>query len=273
MDKNFNIGVIGCGWLGYKAAKKLLSFTNSISCITSSPNRIEDFSSFGIDATVLDLNGNDDAALFDWLEFKDVILVSISPSKLNHYTDVITKVGKMLNGDQKMVFISSTSVYDNSLDIVDEMSATSASKRSGTTLIDTEKNLYKILQKNLTIIRMGGLVGGNRQPAKYFAGKKEVEGGNERINFIHKEDAAYLITYVITHDIFGEIINGVCGGYPLKKDYYPFALKALKLEPVEFKPVKSGTSFGKIVSNFKSIQLGMVYKYDHPMKFPELIEF
>lgn len=271
MEEKLNIGIIGCGWLGLKAAQKLGALTPYISCITSSKERIKELTDEGVTPTFLDLNDNDDSSLFDWLEYKDVVLVSISPSKLNNYTTVISKIGKMLNGEQKMVFVSSTSVYDNKYTVVDELSSLSPSKRSGSTLIDTEKALYKTLQKRLTILRMAGLVGGDRQPINYLAGKKNVKGRKHPINFIHQEDAAQLICHVLNYQIFGQIINGVAGQHPTKEKYYPFVAEVFNLPSVDFD--LSDLSQGKIVSNYKSIQLGMVYRYNHPMQFPELTPY
>lgn len=269
MEKELNIGIIGCGWLGLKAAQKLGSITSQLFCITSSNERIKTLENEGLQPTVLDLNSNDDSALFDWLEYKDVVVVAISPSKLTNYTSVISKVGKMLNGDQNMVFISSTSVYDDTFDVVDELSPLAPSIRSGSTLIDTEKELYKTLQNRLTILRMAGLVGADRQPVKYLAGKKEVKGRKHPINFIHQEDAAQLIFHVINYQLFGQIINGVAGEHPTKEKYYPFAAQVFNLPSMVFD--NSDNSQGKTVSNYKSLQLGMVYRYNHPMKFPELL--
>ncbi|MGB0933225.1 MAG: hypothetical protein ACPGU5_03020 [Lishizhenia sp.] len=270
MEEKVNIGIIGCGWLGLSAAKKIATIANEISCITSSHSRLDALIKNGIHPTVLDLNSNQDSDLFDWLEFKNVVLVAISPSKLEKYTETVSKIGKMLNGDQKMVFISSTSVYDDEVDIADELSPLSPSKRSGSTLINSEKELYKTLRQRLTIIRMGGLVGGERQPARYLAGKKNIKGKNHPINFIHQEDAAHLIFHVINYQIYGQIINGVAGKHPKKEAYYLFATGALRLKSVHFD--YSDDTKGKTVSNYKSVQLGMVYRYSDPMKFPELIQ-
>lgn len=268
MEESLNIGIIGCGWLGFAAARKFKTITHQLSCLTSSIQKVDEFVINGIQPTVLDLNKNEDSDLFDWLEHKDIVLLAISPSKLNNYTEVISKIGKMLNGDQNMVFISSTSVYDATLTNADELSPLSPSARSGTVLIDTEKSLYKILQKRLTIIRMGGLVGKNRQPAKYLAGKKYVKGRKHPINFIHQEDAAYLIYHVIRYQIYGQIINGVSSIHPSKEVYYLRATQALELKSVHFD--RADISQGKTVSNYKSLQLGMIYKYDNPLQFPEL---
>lgn len=264
------IGIIGFGWLGKPAGIRLRIMNDEVSCITSSPNRISDIESVGISATHIDLNADYSAELFDWLENKDVVLFAIPPSKLDNYVGVVENIAAMLTENQKMVFISSTSVYSDDQLVVDETSPLSPSKRSGTTLIDAEHVLYKKLGKRVTIIRMGGLVGDDRQPALYFAGKKDVKGGNEATNFIHREDAVHLIFHVIIYEIYGEIINGVCGGHTPRKIYYPFVLDLMKKETVAFDPTDKNK--GKVVSNYKSLQLGMWYKYDNPMRFPEIVQ-
>lgn len=263
-----SIGIIGFGWLGKPTGVRLRIMNEKVSAITSSAKRLEEIEALGITATHIDLNTDYSADLFDWIEGKDVIVFAISPSKLDNYVDVVANIAAMLTDQQKMVFISSTSVYDDALKVVDETSPTSPSKRSGTTLIDAEAVLYKKLGKRVSIIRMGGLVGGDRQPAKYFAGKTNVKGGWHPTNFIHREDAVHLIFHVIMYELFGEIINGVCSSHVLKRDYYPHALEMLGMPGVTFD--ESDKSSGKIVSNYKSLQLGMWYKYENPMQFPEL---
>ncbi|MDX1447089.1 MAG: hypothetical protein R3333_12945, partial [Lishizhenia sp.] len=152
-----SIGIIGFGWLGKPTGVRLRIMNEKVSAITSSASRLEEIEAMGIAATHIDLNADYSADLFDWIEGKDVVVFAISPSKLENYVDVVANIAAMLNEEQKMVFISSTSVYDDNLKVVDETSPTSPSKRSGTTLIDAEKVLYQKLGKRLSIIRMGGL--------------------------------------------------------------------------------------------------------------------
>ena len=53
---------------------------------------------------------------------------------------------------------------------------------------------------DLTILRMGGLMGVDRIPGVYFSGKEQVVG-HTRVNFIHQVDAAGIIVWAINQGL------------------------------------------------------------------------
>src|SRR5690606_8427187 len=80
----------------------------------------------------------------------------------------------------------------------------------------------------------GGLIGGNREPARYLAGRKDLSDGNAPVNLIHREDCINILTEIIKQDTFGTVFNAVNPHHPKKADYYIQKAKELTLEPPTF---------------------------------------
>jgi nucleoside-diphosphate-sugar epimerase len=86
-----------------------------------------------------------------------------------------------------VLFISSTSVYNDVDAFVTEETIARPATESGKQLLETEQ----LLQSNInfkTTIRFGGLIGEDRHPVKFLAGRENLENPNAPINLIHQED-------------------------------------------------------------------------------------
>jgi NAD dependent epimerase/dehydratase family enzyme len=66
-------------------------------------------------------------------------------------------------------------------------------------LIQVENLLKNALGENVTILRCGGLMGAERIPAKYFAGKT-INTGAIPVNYVHQEDAVGVVTQFLKRE-------------------------------------------------------------------------
>jgi len=170
-------------------------------------------------------------------------------------------------GVQKIIFVSSTGVYPDSNVTVTEETPTSASRDSGKALIEVENELIDLTEVESTILRMAGLVGGERKAGRFLAGKKDVKNGAAPINLVHLEDCIQVSYEVIRQERWGDIFNVVSDEHPLRKAFYTNQAKKENLEPPTF--VKQEKSSYKIVSNKKVKRvLDYEFKYPNPMNFP-----
>lgn len=69
------------------------------------------------------------------------------------------------------MFISSTSVYGNLNREITEEDETFPETESGKALVKVEKLLRNEKEINITILRFGGLIGYERNPGNFLAGK------------------------------------------------------------------------------------------------------
>lgn len=132
---------------------------------------------------------------------------------------------------KRIIFISSTSVYGMSAGEVDEASVPQPDTPGGSWLFAVENELRKLLGPKLLVIRPGGLIGGERHPVKFLAARFGVNGGNERVNLIHRED---LIGIIRSCPENIQVVNAISPFHPTKAEYYTGWARKLSLTPPEF---------------------------------------
>lgn len=138
---------------------------------------------------------------------------------------------------KRIIFISSTSVFGMNCGIVSEASLPSPETTSARWLFEVETQLRRDFAKKLTVIRPGGLIGGERHPAKHLAGKVDISGGNEKINLIHREDLIQIITQVPQGT---PVVHAVANYHPRKDEYYCEWADRLNLQRPSFKDSTHG---------------------------------
>ena len=108
------IGILGCGWLGEPLGKNLIDLGNHVNGSTRSIERISQLKQsrirpFKIDISALSNNIN---SFFD----VEVLIIAITSKSIDDFQNLIKVVEK--STVQHILYISSTSVYDNSNSIV-----------------------------------------------------------------------------------------------------------------------------------------------------------
>ena len=152
-------------------------------------------------------------------------------------TPPMTDIGPQLFCDKvtatgRLIFISSTSVFSMSSGKVTEATPTTPETDSARWLVEIENLLRQRFADRLTVIRPGGLIGGERHPAKHLSGKMDISGGNEKINLIHREDLIGIITSVPPRV---PLVHATAPFHPRKDDYYGTWADQLHLPRPTFK--------------------------------------
>lgn len=259
-------GVVGCGWLGMPMAEKWIQEQKTVHGTTTSKDKIKNIETAGIIPHVLDNEKSEQDT--KWLFELDFLLLNIPPSNLKEeYGNYMLKIVKQLNPTAKIIFISSTSVYANNNKEVTEEDELEGTRKNSACIINAENMLKEFAKDRLTIIRMSGLVGKDRNPAIYMQGRK-INGGKDPVNLIHLEDCMGTIDFMINGSIWGEIFNASAPTHPAKEDYYVHAAKQLNVEPPTFKDESQSY---KIIDSTKLIkEYGYSFKYLDPYIFPEI---
>jgi nucleoside-diphosphate-sugar epimerase len=184
------------------------------------------------------------------------------------YAHSLCEVVKAFPDFTKFIFISSTSVYPDEPQLFKEEDVDITLRAKENNIAFAEWMLQNAtISNHLTIIRMAGLVGDQRHPARFFAGRKDIPNGNHPVNLIIREDAISLIVQCIQNSIWGETLNGCATVHPSKSEYYTFACEQFGFE----KPIFVGLEQGKSISNEKSKKL-LDFKYimDNPYNYWDL---
>lgn len=269
------ISILGCGWLGLPLAEHLRDDGYAIKGSTTTAEKLELLSGKNITPYLLKLDPQLKCDNCEDFWDSDLLVLNIPPGRGNddvetfHKKQIEAVIKELKSSPIKFViFISSTSVYPKKAGIVSETDTQkgNASRSSGNALLQAESMLQQQQGFKTTVIRFGGLYGGDRHPVKYMAGKKNLDKGNAPVNLIHRKDCIGIIRKVIEDEVTDEIFNGVSDGHPPKKMYYPAAAESLDLEPPTFNEDESKSY--KIVSNRKVKQmLKYEFKYPNPMDF------
>lgn len=236
---------------------------------TTSQSKIKSLKESGIIPSLINLNPDYDGDYSSDF-FNSVILIMNIPPTLKdyipdyHLIQIKSILDKIFAGrTRKIIFISSTSVYGSGNIEYNETSETIPESRNGLELVKIEESLKTISELKVTIIRFGGLIGKDRDPVKYFAGKTDLSGGNNPVNLIHLDDCIGIIKAVVSQNCWNETFNGVCPGHPTRKEYYSRSAEFRGLIKPSFK--EESVVNWKIV-NSQNLTLKLNYKllYQHP---------
>jgi NAD dependent epimerase/dehydratase family enzyme len=113
---------------------------------------------------------------------------------------------------------------------------------------------------------MGGLMGADRIPGIYFAGREQVVG-HTRVNFIHQADAARMVVWVINQGLWNQTFNGVAPEHPLRREVYQHNASALGIPlPASFQEA-TDEEVGRLISSEKIVSTGFTFEYPDPLTF------
>jgi len=252
------IAIIGCGWLGLPLAQSLIKKGWQIHGSTTSEEKLSFLSEAGIVPFLISISENSIQGNIDsFLKEVDVAVINMPPRLRGGQTESYVKKMKLLyhaikrSEVQKVVFISSTSVYGNAEGEVNEDTRPEPNTESGRQLVASEDIFKKGTDFKTSIVRFGGLIGPDRHPIYMLAGKKGLSNGAHPINLIHLHDCIQIIQSIIEKNWWNETFNGVFPYHPKKRDYYIVEAKKRGLQIPVFKEDNLG--IGKIVSSNRLI--------------------
>jgi nucleoside-diphosphate-sugar epimerase len=152
-------------------------------------------------------------------------------------------------GINQVILTSSTSVYPDGFGLVDENFKTPPTDH-GLVQWEYEQALQEIYGSKLTVFRLAGLIGGQRQPGRFLAGKTNLTNRNSPVNLVHQADVLRFLSSAIDQQIAGETFNLCHDSHPTREAYYTAAAYALALTPPMF--TQEQIRNPKIVDNTKS---------------------
>lgn len=245
------ISILGCGWLGFPLAKYLVKDGFKVNGSTTSDDKLNEFIKNGIKPFLIDVENLSDS-ITEFLN-ADILILAVTPKSLSAYKNLILAIEQ--STIQKVVFISSTSVYGNHpTEISEEFPI------KDTTLSQAEDLFRKNKTFVTTIIRFAGLMGYHRNPNNFFKNGKKIDNPNGVVNMIHQDDCIRIIEKIIYQNIWDETLNACADSHPTRKDFYIHAYECFGLHAPEF--TNTFTEI-KQISNQKLKQV-LGYEFLHP---------
>ena len=266
-EEREKIAILGCGWLGLPLAKSLLSKGHEIKGSTTSESKLDVLKNAGILPFQIQLEeyqiiGN----IEDFLNETDVLIIDIPPGlrrvflsseEMTFVNKVKTLIPFIEKSDvQKVIFVSSTSVYGDSFPIVEitEDTQPNPDTESGKQLVIAETLLQSNSHFKTTVIRFGGLLSDDRHPVKFLAGRTNVENPDAPVNMIQREDCIGIIEKSLDFARddnweWNQTFNAVAPQHPTRKEYYHKKAEIFNLPLPTF--AENSESKGKIISSKK----------------------
>ena len=268
------ISILGAGWLGLALSEYLLKKGYDVNGSVTTPTKIEILKAKGIQPFLFNLTPQPEpeGVIEKFLE-ADVLVICIPPSRKSddmdtfHPSQMKELTKHMLHGEiRKTIYISSTSVYPSPNHEVKESDETKPDVFVGNPMVLAERVLRQTGPLDTTVLRVGGLMGYDRIPGKYFAGKEGLNNGNSPVNFVHRDDVIGVIEQVIAQEKWNRVFNVVAPEHPKRKDLYPKTAFKYGFEAPSFD--YSNPAPYKIVNTEKlSKELKYVFKYPDPYTF------
>lgn len=246
------IGIIGCGWLGFRLAKHLSS-GNVIYTTSTTSEKVIDLGSY-FHSFLVDF---DRFELIRWnvLSDLDVIIITVPFKKQIDrilLDNRLKNIRNFIDGFEKQLFFtSSVGIYPA---INAEIDEDFPSDSLQPTLLSVEK-FFKSYFPQVTILRLGGLMGDNRIFSKYT-----VTDFHHAVNHVHYQDVCLAIETMIARKIHSQTYNIVAPKHPTKQEIINHQ-KGLNIALIE-------SPSGKIVSAKKlENELNFEFSLPNPIDF------
>jgi nucleoside-diphosphate-sugar epimerase len=261
------ISILGCGWLGFPLAKKLVEKGFSLNGSTTSENKLSLLKQFGIEPFLVKLSENAvEGKIVDFLRDSEILIIDIPPklkgANKESFPGKIKNVLSFIEKSEveKIVFISSTAVYADDNSVMTESTVPNPDSESGKQLLEAENIFQDHPEFETTIVRFGGLIGEDRHPIKYLAGKENLENPEAPVNLIHRDDCIGIIMNIIENGHWNNLFNAVAPFHPTRKTYYSQKANDMNLPLPKFRET---TSSGKIIAPQKITEI-LNYEFLHP---------
>ena len=268
------VSIIGLGWLGEATGLLLQSLGYQVLGSSTRPEKVETLRKRGLDAIHFALSPDPEGTGYQRLFDSEILVVTLPPRSRQGdgklYLQQLASLRELIAGSsvKQLIFISSTGIYPNESKSspYTEAEPINASNAGNPVLYEAEALMETPSTYQLTVLRMGGLMGVDRIPGTYFSRREQVVG-HTRVNFIHQTDAARMIAWVINQGLWNQTFNGVAPEHPLRREVYQHNASALGIPlPASFQDA-TDEEVGRLISSEKMLSTGFTFEYPDPLTF------
>jgi nucleoside-diphosphate-sugar epimerase len=264
------IAVVGCGWLGLPLAMSLQKGGHDIVATRRSEVGCSQLRSLGLTCVQFELGASLTHEKFAPLFNSDLLILNIPVGrKATSFDEFSTNMNDLLmqavdSNIKHVIFVSTTSVYADQNATFSEKSPANPVSVSGKINLKVEQIVQEYFVAKATILRPAGLVGKDRHPAHYLAGKAELAAPNKVVNLVHQQDVIQSIESIIENKIWGHTLVLSALEHPTRQVYYTWAAAQLSIAAPSF-IAEQGRASGKLINASKSLGiLGIDLKYPSP---------
>ena len=130
-------------------------------------------------------------------------------------------------------------------------------------MIKAEQYLFQSEISHCDILRLAGLIGKQRHPVKFLAGKRNLKQGNSPVNLVHLEDCIQAISALLMNPNGLRTYHLCAPVHPTRAEYYTKAAACYDLFTPQFECSDSDPK--RIIMADKICRdLGFAYRYPNP---------
>jgi nucleoside-diphosphate-sugar epimerase len=230
------ISILGCGWVGMPLAHNLVQAGYTVKGSSTRATKQATISQLGAQAYHLQLTSELAQNPDDFFAC-DVLVVTMPPPRSSEDIDeraYLTRQAEVvlehLAPTAHLIVTSSTSVYAKNNQIATEEDDTPPESARGQALRAYEQAFQK---RPVTILRLAGLFGKDRQPGRFLAGRQNLPGGASPVNMVHGDDVVAAIEQVIGAYQAGKNVSGtfnICADtHPTRASFFQQAARHANL--------------------------------------------
>lgn len=263
-----SVSILGAGWLGTPLAALLKEEGFRVHVTKRQTEDVALLCTKGYVAAAYALGDDIPSAV----DHSDIAIINIPPKRKTvdpgEFTQKMTQLCDHLfhAGTKQLLFISTTSVFGDQTGVIHEATPPKPTTESGNAHTAIEAHLMAHYSQQTSILRLSGLIGGERHPAKSLAGKTGMKLPHHPVNLVHRNDVIQTIQAIIRKNAWGQTFLLSATDHPTKQDYYVWAAMQLGLTPPAFEAAEQPQS-PKIIDcqstlNQLEIQLAFPSPYD-----------
>ena len=244
------VSVLGCGWLGKPLSISLLDEGYSVKGSTTTEEKLELLEMNNITPYIVNISEFEE---FDSFLSSDILIISITSKDVDGFQNLISQIES--SDVQKVIFISSTSVYGRLNKVMTEEDVVLKTPLTEIEDLFRQNNFFET-----TIIRFAGLFGDERHPSNWFKNGRKIPQPKGFVNMIHKEDCIEIIHTIIDQNCWGQTFNACSNHHPTRREFYTIAKLSNDFEIPEFED--NDVYEWKIISS-KKLQDVLDYTFIH----------
>jgi nucleoside-diphosphate-sugar epimerase len=244
------VSVLGCGWLGKSLSISLLDEGYSVKGSTTTEEKLELLEMNNITPYIVNISEFEE---FDSFLNSDILIILITSKDVGGFQNLISQIES--SDVQKVIFISSTSVYGRLNKVMTEEDVVLKTPLTEIEDLFRQNNFFET-----TIIRFAGLFGDERHPSNWFKNGRKIPQPKGFVNMIHKEDCIEIIHTIIDQNCWGQTFNACSNHHPTRREFYTLAKLSRDFEVPEFED--NEVYEWKIISS-KKLQDVLDYTFIH----------
>ncbi|GAB2940765.1 SDR family oxidoreductase [Hafnia psychrotolerans] len=271
------VAIVGLGWLGMPLAMALSSKGYQVVGSKTTPDGVEAARMCGIDCYPLVFlpQMQCDAEDFEVLLNVDALIITLPARRTVEGSELYFQAVQQLvdsalaHNIGRIIFTSSTSVYGEGSGTMREDSRLCPVTPSGKVLAELENWFHRLPNTSVDVLRLAGLVGSDRHPGRFLAGKINVQGGHYGVNLVHQDDVIAAMILLLSLPKGGHTYNLCAPLHPEKQHFYPALARQLGLAEPHFAESHEGDIGGKLIDGNRICkELGFEYQHPDPELMP-----